>query len=237
VGYRGAGTVEMLLDRSGEFFFLEMNTRLQVEHPVTELIFGIDLVVQQLLVADGQPLAFGQDDLVQRGHAIEVRLYAEDPAAGFLPQTGTVGLFEAGSGPGVRVDAGVSTGMQVGTWYDPMLAKICAVGGDRHEARRRLVEALRDTVLLGVNTNQEWLITVLEHEDFAAGRVHTGFLPEHGLVGGTGTAVVDDPLLVAAAAILSNTAAPGRRTESENAGPAPVWQQLGPWRSGRRGAD
>jgi acetyl/propionyl-CoA carboxylase alpha subunit len=156
-----------------------MNTRLQVEHPVTEMIFGIDLVAEQLRVANGQQLAWQQEDLRARGHAMEARLYAEDPAQGFLPQTGEILLLELPSGPGVRVDSGVGNGDVVSLHYDPMLAKIVAYGPTRDSARRRLVEALRATVLLGVGNNLSYLREICEHPEFAAGAVHTGFLSDH----------------------------------------------------------
>jgi len=234
VGYRGAGTVEMLLDRSGEFYFLEMNTRLQVEHPVTELVWGIDLVEQQLRVADGQELAFTQDDLAPRGHAIEVRLYAEDPASGFLPQTGTVGVLEFPNGPGVRIDAGIREGCEIGLHYDPMLAKLCASGEDREQARRRLLSLLRQTVLLGVNTNQSYLARILAHESFASGEVHTGFIADH--LDGSAAEMDDAQLRIflAAAATLFKGRAPGssRPGDTSVAGPEPVWSELGAWRAG-----
>jgi len=179
VRYVGAGTVEMLLDRSGEFFFLEMNTRLQVEHPVTEWVSGIDLVAQQIHVAEGGELPFTQDEITRRGHSIEVRLYAEDPAEGFLPQTGEVLLFEAPGGPGIRVDSGINTGAEVSLHYDPMIAKLSSWADDRDGARRRMMEALRETVLLGVGSNLSYLYAILEHPAFAAGRTHTGFLPRY----------------------------------------------------------
>lgn len=235
VGYVGAGTVEMLLDASGSFYFLEMNTRLQVEHPVTELVTGIDIVQAQLRVAAGEPLGFEQEDVLTRGHALEVRLYAEDPAHGFLPQTGTLHVFEPPSGPGIRVDTGVVTGSEVTLHYDPMIAKICAWGSDREQARGRLVEALRETVVLGPTTNLEHLLAVLRHPAFASGAVHTGFLDEH-LRDWDRQASLDarteDVLWVAAAAILGGTVgAPtvGASNADANAS-SPVWAGLGPLR-------
>jgi geranyl-CoA carboxylase alpha subunit len=173
IEYVGAGTVEFLLDDDGAFYFLEMNTRLQVEHPVTELITGHDLVHWQLAVAQGDWLPIAQEGLRMRGHAIEARLYAEDPAAGFLPQVGTVARWRPAEGDGIRVDAGIVTGSRVSAFYDPMLAKVIAYGRDRQEARRRLVGALRRTQCLGLQTNRGFLIELLESESFAAGEVKT----------------------------------------------------------------
>jgi acetyl-CoA/propionyl-CoA carboxylase biotin carboxyl carrier protein len=178
VGYTGAGTVEFILgsDRPDEFFFMEMNTRLQVEHPVTEMITGLDLVELQLRVAAGEPLPLTQADVRLDGHAVEVRVYAEDPAAGFLPTGGRIlGLHEP-SGEGVRVDSGIVEGGVVGSDYDPMLAKIIAHGADRSEALRRLDAALRDTVLLGIGTNIGFLRALLADPDVRAARLDTGLV-------------------------------------------------------------
>ncbi|MEO0952041.1 MAG: biotin carboxylase N-terminal domain-containing protein [Pseudomonadota bacterium] len=177
IDYRGAGTVEFLLDADGSFFFLEMNTRLQVEHPVTESITGLDLVALQLDVAEGRPLPFGQDDVRLAGHSIEVRLYAEDPTRDFLPQTGDIALWRPAAG--VRTDAGIETGDIISPHYDPLLAKIIAHGRDRATARRRLVTALEDTVLLGITHNRDFLRAALEHEAFAAGEATTHFIDDH----------------------------------------------------------
>ena len=176
IGYVGAGTVEFLLDASGEFYFLEMNTRLQVEHPVTECITGFDLVAWQLDVAAGAPLPVTQEEVSLTGHAIEVRLYAEDPAGGFLPQTGDVLRWEPGKGEGVRVDDGLESGMSITPHYDPMIAKIIASGANREVARRRLIRALEDTVILGATTNRRFLVDCLRHEAFAAGEATTAFI-------------------------------------------------------------
>jgi geranyl-CoA carboxylase alpha subunit len=176
IGYRGAGTIEFLLDEGGAFYFLEMNTRIQVEHPVTEAITGIDLVAWQLQVAAGEKLPVRQDELGFHGHAIEARLYAEDPSRGFLPQTGTVHRLHWPEGG--RVDAGIVEGSTVRAEFDPMLAKIVARGPDRETARRRLVRALEATSVLGVVTNRSFLIEALRHPTFVSGNTTTGFLAE-----------------------------------------------------------
>jgi propionyl-CoA carboxylase alpha chain len=179
IGYVGAGTVEFILDASGEFFFLEVNTRLQVEHPVTELVTGLDLVALQLMVAEGKPLP---DEAVQAsvsGHAIEARLYAEDVAAGYLPATGSLLLFDVPSLPGVRIDAGVRTGGQVSVHYDPMLAKVIAHAPTREQAARLLARALAETRVLGVVTNRDLLVGILREQDFLDGHIDTGYLTRH----------------------------------------------------------
>ncbi|MGR3886249.1 acetyl-CoA carboxylase biotin carboxylase subunit [Pseudomonas sp. 1152_12] len=177
VNYVGAGTVEFLLDRNGHFYFLEMNTRLQVEHPVTELITGLDLVEWQLNIAAGEPLPLKQADVTLNGHAMEVRLYAEDPAQGFLPQTGDVLRWEPAVGG--RIDHGLLEGQRISPFYDAMLGKIIAHGATREEARRKVLRAVEDTLLLGVTTNQTLLIELLKHPDFVAGDFSTGFIAEH----------------------------------------------------------
>jgi len=180
VGYTHAGTVEFIVDpQTGEFFFLEMNTRLQVEHPVTEWTVGIDLVQWQIRIAAGETLPFKQSDLFQRGHAIECRLYAEDPANNFLPATGPLLTFVEPSGPGVRVDSGFTTGDEITIHYDPLIAKITAWGENRPAAIRRMSAALRETVLLGVTHNGQFLQDVLADPKFTAGEVYTTWVEEH----------------------------------------------------------
>ncbi|MFY0534783.1 acetyl-CoA carboxylase biotin carboxylase subunit [Nannocystis pusilla] len=179
IDYVGAGTVEFMLDADGKFYFLEMNTRLQVEHPVTELVTGLDLVAWQLRVAAGEPLPLTQEQIELRGHAIEVRLYAEDPYAGYLPQAGEVVAWQPASGDGVRVDHGLHRQQTVSPFYDPMIAKVITYGRTRDEARRRLVSALGRSVLLGLPNNKRFLADILEHPVFAAGGATTRFLDEH----------------------------------------------------------
>jgi geranyl-CoA carboxylase alpha subunit len=177
VGYVGAGTVEFLLDRDGRFYFLEMNTRLQVEHPVTEMVTGLDLVEWQLRIAAGEPLPIAQSAVRLAGHAIEARLYAEDPGRGFLPQAGEVRWFQPpASRPGVRVDAGIRTGSIVPPFYDPLVAKVVARGESRDQARRRLIGALEECVLFGPRHNRSFLIALLEDPAFVAGDADTGFV-------------------------------------------------------------
>ena len=177
IGYRSAGTVEFLVDdATGEFFFLEVNTRLQVEHPVTEEVTGIDLVREQLRVAAGEPLGYGQDDIGFSGHAVEARLYAEDPSAGFLPATGTLVAWQPADEPSVRWDTGVEEGSHVGVDFDPMLAKVVAHGPTRSEAAGRLALALERMHLGGVTTNRDFLVATLRHEAFLAGDTTTDFI-------------------------------------------------------------
>ncbi len=179
VGYVNAGTVEFIVTPQDDFYFLEMNTRLQVEHPVTELVAGVDLVRLQFAIAAGEPLPFTQDDLAQRGHAIECRLYAEDARSGFLPAVGDILLFHPPAASGVRVDAGVQSGDSISIHYDPMIAKIIVYDRTRADAIRRMDAALRDTAVLGVTTNLSFLRALVNHPAFAAGEVDTGFIERH----------------------------------------------------------
>ena len=178
VNYRGAGTVEFLLDASGAFYFLEMNTRLQVEHPVTELITGLDLVELQIDVAQGRPLGLTQEDIKLQGAAIEVRLYTEDPSQDFLPASGPVDLWQPATGVGVRIDAGICTGQEISPFYDPMVAKVIGYGDNRETARTRLIAALKETVLFGTTNNKDFLIQCLEKQSFIDGAATTAFIAE-----------------------------------------------------------
>ena len=178
VDYRNAGTVEFLFDaKTKEFYFLEMNTRLQVEHPVTEMVTGLDLVAMQFDVAEGKKLPLAQDDVLLDGWAIEARLYAEDPAAGFLPHSGRIAAWRAPTS--ARVDSGIEEGDRVTTFYDPMVAKIIAHGSTRDEARLKLAAALKETVFLGVGNNRDFLIALLEDETFAGGEAATDYIEAH----------------------------------------------------------
>jgi 3-methylcrotonyl-CoA carboxylase alpha subunit len=226
--YVNAGTVEFLLAPDGSFYFLEMNTRLQVEHPVTEAVTGLDLVRLQLEVAARRPLALSQEDVVRRGHAVECRLYAEDPERDDLPSPGRVLHLSEPEGPGVRVDSGLRTGSEVTVHYDPLLSKVVTWGFDRPEAVARMREALRRTVVLGVATNLARLRAIVEHPAFAAGDLHTGFIDEH-LGELTPRPCPPDEALAALAAVLARPAARGPGPGPASADP---WTDLGRWRLG-----
>ncbi len=198
IDYRGAGTVEFLLDAEQNFYFLEMNTRLQVEHPVTEMVTGQDLVALQFRVAQGYPLSLEQADIDLSGHAIEVRLYAEDTVNDFLPASGTANTWTVPTGEGIRVDHGLLPGQEVSPFYDPMVAKIIAWGEDRDIARRRLVRALQTTALFGIESNREFLVDVLSNPVFAAGEATTAFIGDQFPQGVSATAPSRTHLLTAA---------------------------------------
>ena len=197
-GYQNAGTVEFLLEGTGDtarFYFLEMNARLQVEHPITEAVTGVDLVRAQLGIAAGDPLAWTQEALSQRGHAIEIRIYAEDPGQRFLPQAGRLLLYRQPSMPGVRIDAGVVEGSQVSVHYDPLLAKLIAYGESREAARRRAIAALEQFPILGITTNAPYVREVLQHQRFIDGDLDTHFLDsEHDVL--MATLVTEPPEVV-----------------------------------------
>ncbi len=180
INYTNAGTVEFILTLGGEFYFIEVNTRLQVEHPVTEMVTGLDLVQLQIEIAEGRRLPIRQEDVRQTGHAVEARLYAEDPSNDFLPATGVIhGLNLSPSIEDLRIEAGIEKGMEVGIYYDPLLAKVIAHGPNRDASIRKLVYALRNFYIHGVETNLDFLVRLLEHEDFYGGQYHTGFIAEH----------------------------------------------------------
>jgi acetyl-CoA carboxylase biotin carboxylase subunit len=235
VGYRNAGTIEFLLDRPdgpGEeprFHFLEMNTRLQVEHPVTEEVTGLDLVRAQLMVASGEPLPWVNPP-TPRGHAIEGRVYAEDPARGFLPQAGRVLLYREPRSPGVRIDAGIAEGAEVSVHYDPLLAKVIASAESRDLARVRLIAALRDFPILGVRTNIGFLLRILEHPRFRAADVDTTFLDREG------ASLAEPVALEPPGFVLAAMAAANRLTDTptgtvERRRAWDPWRQLPGWRS------
>lgn len=223
-GYQNAGTVEFILDEAGQFFFLEVNARLQVEHPVTELVTGLDLVELQLRVAAGEPLPLRQADVRRDGHAIECRVIAEDPRAGFLPSPGRVGVFAPPVGVGIRNDVGVNPGSLVPSEYDSLLAKLVVAGRDRMEAVVRLRRALGSYRVAGVQTNLDLLRAIAASEPFAQGFLSTRFLDEHRVI----DALDEAPAEVVAAAALADLAP---RTPSSVA--SDPWRNAGAWRLGR----
>ncbi len=225
-GYQNAGTVEFVLAPDGEFYFLEMNTRLQVEHPVTEMVTGIDLVEQQIRIAAGEPLAFGQEEIQFEGAAIECRLCAEDPDDEFLPTVGRLLLVRPATGPGVRFDSGIEKGQTVSTAFDPLLAKLVVHGKDRNEAIARMRKALGESVILGCATNAAFLERILAHPDFAAGRVETRFIPAHAAELATPKLDDDERVAILAVAALSD------RDFLERAAAVPEpYASMGAWRN------
>jgi len=230
IGYHSAGTVEFIAAPDGAFYFMEMNTRLQVEHPVTEMVTGQDLVEWQLRVAAGEPLPCGQSDLALDGHAFEARVYAEDPARGFLPAAGTIRHLREPQGEGLRIDGGVREGDTVGLHYDPMIAKLVAWGPDRATALRRLQQLLSGYQLVGPTTNLGFLARVAAHPDFAAGRITTGFIDQH--AEGLFAPAPAVPARALAAASLHELLALGRRAAGHaRRGPDPYspWQATDGW--------
>jgi 3-methylcrotonyl-CoA carboxylase alpha subunit len=235
IGYVGAGTVEFIaadsFARDGAFFFMEMNTRLQVEHPVTEMVTGVDLVEWQLRVAAGEPLPKRQDELALCGHAIEARIYAEDPERGFLPSIGVLAHLRAPApSPALRVDTGVRAGDEISPYYDPMLAKLIVHGEDRPAALRRLAEALGEYEVVGVATNIALLKRIVAHEAFASGRVDTGLIVRNGAVLFAAPAPAPADVLLAAAlaevrALVERRAAAARASGD----PHSPWDAVDPW--------
>jgi acetyl-CoA carboxylase biotin carboxylase subunit len=237
LGYQNAGTVEFILGEDGRYYFLEVNTRLQVEHPITEETTDQDLVRAQVLVAAGEALPFSGDALSQQGHAIECRVYAEDPANNFLPSVGTIGVYAPPTGPGIRVDSGVATGSEISVHYDPMIAKLICRGRDRDEAIRKTLWALRRFVILGVRHNVEFLRSIIEHPQFVAGATHTHFLAEHPL-DHLDNEAPDEALIAALAGSLSGQRSGGassshngaNQTADGQASHSP-WRSAGAWRA------
>jgi acetyl-CoA carboxylase biotin carboxylase subunit len=230
-GYTNAGTVEFLMDEDKNYYFLEVNTRLQVEHPVTEMVTGIDLVKWQIRIAAGERLSFKQDDIQQNGHAIECRIYAEDPANMFMPSLGEIALMNNPEGPGVRVDSGIYSGYEVTRYYDPILAKLIVWGKERDIARKRMIDALSNYVIIGIKTTIPFLKDVMEESHFITGCTHTDFIdnyfpkwepkPHGNLL---------EPALIAAAVLnLKKDTFKSNRLEKETASP---WKVLGRWRIG-----
>jgi acetyl/propionyl-CoA carboxylase alpha subunit len=224
LAYEGAGTVEFVMAPDGSFYFLEVNTRLQVEHPVTELVTGIDLVRAQLLVAAGEPLREEMLQSAPTGHAVEVRLYAEDVAAGFIPVSGVLSTLEFPELPGVRVDAGFTSGSTVSTFYDPMLAKVIGYGSTRDEACSKVARALQETLIHGVQTNRNLLIGILREPEFRAGAIDTGYLDRHD----PAALMASDPAAIRTHALVAALAdQAGRRQQTQILpGLPPGWRTL-----------
>jgi len=232
-GYNNAGTVEFLLDKNKNFYFLEVNARLQVEHPVTELTTGVDLVQQQILIASGEKLRFKQEDLKQRGHAIECRIYAEDPRNNFLPSSGNVLFLKEPKGPGVRHDCGIYSGCEVPIYYDPILAKLIVWAENRPKACQRMITALEDYVILGIKTTIDFLKEVISHPQFKAGKTTTHFIKQH-FDGWQGKKKTEENLrlaLIASAFDSLNQASAGKGTAVQKEVFSP-WKTLGRWRLG-----
>ncbi len=235
IDYRSAGTVEFLYE-DGSFFFLEMNTRIQVEHPVTELVTGIDLVQWQLRVAAGETLPFTQDDIVLRGHAIECRITSESPTSGFLPSTGVIRALEVPTGPGVRWDGGIAAGLEIGLHYDPLLGKLTVYAPSRGEATKRMARALDELVVAGVETSRAFLRRVMDERDFHAGDLSIRYLEEHPALLEEPTSDLGLPGVAALAVLLEGErkkSAPVGRVQNGGGGGSGWWTAPGPHRGGR----
>ena len=239
IGYAGAGTVEFLVENDNAFHFIEMNTRLQVEHPVTEMVTGLDLVEWQLRIAAGEPLTLSQEDIAAAGHAVEARLYAEDPARGFLPQTGRLAHLAFPEGrPGLRIDSGVETGDEITPFYDPMIAKLVAWGEDRERARLALAEALSGTRIAGLNTNLFFLETLVRHPAFAKPALDTHFIETHDIAAaGPPAGDAEAMRAMAAAAVLEDRAARLRNRQQEAPDRFSPWGRGGAWRLNGEGRE
>ena len=228
-GYANAGTVEFLLDESGNFYFLEVNTRLQVEHPVTEITTGIDIVRKQIEIAAGEPLCLVQEDILQRGHAIECRIYAEDPENNFLPSPGQVALLREPSGPGIRNDSGIYTGVEIPMDYDPILSKLIVTAGTREFAIARMIRALESYVILGIKTTIPFLIDLFQSRQFGEGKLCTNFIDHHFK---SWTQKMNDADLAGIVYVLEEKKRPhGPPHGKFNTGWPTPWETLGHWRA------
>ena len=230
--YVNAGTVEFLLDDSGDYYFLEMNTRIQVEHPMTEMVTGVDLVIEQIRVAAGEQLSDAFRHLTQRGHAIECRIYAEDGENNFMPSTGSILHYSEPVGPGIRVDSGIQQGGAVTIDYDPILAKLIVHAPTRQLAIGKMIRALNEYKILGVRTSKKFMIDCMRHPAFVAGETYTSFIETHM---GDRDLSLDGcrELAAAAASVASMTRATGGNGNAEDRGSVPTpWQSVGPWQIG-----
>ena len=230
LNYTGAGTVEFILDSTGQFYFLEVNTRLQVEHPVTELVYGVDLVALQIAVAQGEPLNLDPLNLTPRGWAIEARIYAEDPDKGFMPSVGTLAVFNKPQGHNLRLDTGFRQGDEVSIHFDPMLAKLIAYGCTREQARLNLLSGLKNLAVLGVTTNIPYLIRILDHQTFVTGQFHTQFLETHTALFEPVERPERQALAAALAGAFGSKTPRSPKAESQTSTPDTPWQSLGAWR-------
>ncbi len=234
--YTNAGTVEFVVDVSQKgkerFYFLEMNTRLQVEHPVTELVTGLDLAVWQIHIAAGESLSFDQSMINQRGHAIECRIYAEDPANQFLPSIGEITAFRPALGPGLRVDGGIETGSKISPYYDPMLAKVITWGQDRRESIRKMIRALEDTIILGVTTNIPYMLDILHQPEYLDGRTSTGYLQQKMASWSPDNDLVEiDLLAMATLELLQSKTRKMTLDDDSGSGYPDPWQESSGWRN------
>jgi len=235
VGYTNAGTVEFMVDGKLNFYFMEMNTRLQVEHPVTEMTTGIDLAKWQLRIASGEKLTLKQSDLIQRGHAIECRIYAEDPANGFLPSIGTLEKVQPPTGPNIRDDSGIYTGMDVTPYYDPMLAKIITYAENRDESINKMIWALSRYIVMGVTTNISFLKTVLEHEEFKKGNITTHFIDDYFKGWTEEKSGLPIEAIIALAVYDSMHSKKQEIVRYKEVDPHSPWKHVGRWRVGGKG--
>jgi acetyl-CoA carboxylase biotin carboxylase subunit len=233
-GYTNAGTVEFLLDNTGHYYFLEMNTRIQVEHPITEMVTGVDLVVEQIRVAAGLPLGDHLKNLSQRGHAIECRIYAEDGDNNFLPSSGPILFYSEPAGPGVRVDSGIEAGSEVTINYDPIMAKLIVHAPSRDLAIQKMIDSLHEYKILGVKTSKRFMVDVLSHPEFQAGRTFTNFIATHMANRETDSQALL-PLAVAAAAAVTEASPTGHFAAGDQTAETPSpWQTIGHWQIGDR---
>ncbi len=230
--YNNAGTVEFLLDKDRNFYFLEVNARIQVEHPITELVTGVDLVKQQIRIASGEKLSLKQEGIEQRGHAIECRIYAEDPENNFFPSAGKILFMKEPSGPGIRHDCGIYSGSEVPVYYDPILSKVITWAETREDARKRMILALSNYVVLGIKTTIGFLSSVMAHPEFAAGNTQTNFIEKNMSDWANrkkGRRFLDEALI--ASAVASQTKAVTRRSAVSEKAPGP-WLTVGKWSIG-----
>ncbi len=229
-GYNNAGTVEFLLDKDKNFYFLEVNARVQVEHPVTEMVTGIDIVKNQIYIASGEKLKYKQDDIKQRGHAIECRVYAEDPENNFLPSPGKILFVKEPSGAGIRCDSGIFSGCEVSPLYDPILSKLIVWAEDRRSAVKRMEEALKDYVIIGIKTTIPFLISVMEHPEFKNGNTFTNFVEKYFKDWKERREEFEREAIVSSALIFFNNLKVKKTSDQKKSVYNP-WLEIGPWRN------